>query len=185
MAGWHHRCNGHEPRQTSGRWWGTGKPGVLQSMGSQSRTWLCDWKTTCDHIYIWGEASEGLLITNSKFVFFFNWSVIALQCFVSFCCATEWISPLYNVCAPPSETSLPLPSPTHLGHHRALNWAPCAMPQRPRASCSHGLPRWLSGEESAYQCRRCRRHRFSPWVRKIPWRRKWQPTLVFLPGESP
>ena len=30
----------------------------------------------------------------------------------------------------------------------------------------------------------CRRHEFSPWVGKIPWRRKWQPTLVFLPGES-
>ena len=27
------------------------------------------------------------------------------------------------------------------------------------------------------------RHRFSPWVGKIPWNRKWQPTLVFLPGE--
>ena len=26
--------------------------------------------------------------------------------------------------------------------------------------------------------------RFNPWVRKIPWRRKWQPTLVFLLGES-
>ena len=26
---------------------------------------------------------------------------------------------------------------------------------------------------------------FDPWVRKIPWRRKWQPTPVFLPGESP
>ena len=25
---------------------------------------------------------------------------------------------------------------------------------------------------------------FSPWVRKIPWERKWQPTPVFLPGES-
>ena len=25
--------------------------------------------------------------------------------------------------------------------------------------------------------------RFSPWVRKIPWRREWQPTPVFLPGE--
>ena len=25
---------------------------------------------------------------------------------------------------------------------------------------------------------------FDPWVRKIPWRRKWQPTPVFLPGES-
>ena len=26
------------------------------------------------------------------------------------------------------------------------------------------------------------RHEFDPWVRKIPWRRKWQPTPVFLPG---
>ena len=31
----------------------------------------------------------------------------------------------------------------------------------------------------------CRRHRFDTWVRKIiPWRRKWQPTSVFLPGKS-
>ena len=28
------------------------------------------------------------------------------------------------------------------------------------------------------------RCRFDPWVGKIPWRRKWQPTPVFLPGES-
>ena len=28
------------------------------------------------------------------------------------------------------------------------------------------------------------RPRFNPWVRKIPWRRKWQPTPVFLPGKS-
>ena len=27
-------------------------------------------------------------------------------------------------------------------------------------------------------------YRFDPWARKIPWRRKWQPTPVFLPGES-
>ena len=25
---------------------------------------------------------------------------------------------------------------------------------------------------------------FNPWVGKIPWRREWQPTSVFLPGES-
>ena len=43
--------------------------------------------------------------------------------------------------------------------------------------------RLLSGKKkSACQCRRCR---FNPWVRKIPWSRQWQPTLVFLPGESP
>ena len=46
-----------------------------------------------------------------------------------------------------------------------------------------GLPKWLSGKESTCQSRRCRRHRFDPRVGKIPWRRKWQPTPVFLPGE--
>ena len=53
-----------------------------------------------------------------------------------------------------------------------------------------GLPWWLSGKESAFHCRR---PRFDPCVRKIPWKRKWQPTPVFLleeiqwteePGES-
>ena len=34
------------------------------------------------------------------------------------------------------------------------------------------------------QLRRCKRPRFNLWVRKIPWNRKWQPTLVFLPGKS-
>ena len=32
-------------------------------------------------------------------------------------------------------------------------------------------------------CLRCRRPGFNPWVRKIPWRREWQPTPVFLPGK--
>ena len=46
-----------------------------------------------------------------------------------------------------------------------------------------GSPRWCSGKELACQFRRCKRHRFNPWVRKIPWSRKWQPTAVFLPGK--
>jgi len=32
-------------------------------------------------------------------------------------------------------------------------------------------------------CRSRRRHGFSDWIGKIPWRRAWQPTSVFLPGE--
>ena len=65
-----------------------------------------------------------------------------------------------------------------------------------RWSCEGGTPWWicalirrsnsgllwcLSGKESTCQCRRCK---FNPWVRKIPWRRKWQPTPVFVPGKS-
>ena len=41
-----------------------------------------------------------------------------------------------------------------------------------------------SGKEPACYFRRHKRHEFSPWVRKILWRRKWQPTPVFFPGES-
>ena len=33
------------------------------------------------------------------------------------------------------------------------------------------------------KCRRCRRHGFNPWVGKIPWRRKWHPAPIFLPGK--
>ena len=41
-----------------------------------------------------------------------------------------------------------------------------------------------SGKEPVCQCRRLKRLVFNSWVRKIPWRRKWQPIPVFLPGES-
>ena len=44
------------------------------------------------------------------------------------------------------------------------------------------FPRQQSGKESACQCRRCKRCRFNPWVRKVPQRRKWQPTPAFSPG---
>ena len=58
-------------------------------------------------------------------------------------------------------------------------------PQR----CSHvlsapGFPGGTHGKEPACPCKRHKRCKFSPWVGKIPWRRAWQPTPVFLPGES-
>ena len=44
-----------------------------------------------------------------------------------------------------------------------------------------GIPMWLSCKDTTCQCRRCG---FDPWVGKVPWRKKWQPTPVFLPGKS-
>ena len=49
-----------------------------------------------------------------------------------------------------------------------------------------GLPWWLVGKESARNvgdCLQYGRRGFNPWVRKIPWKRKWQSTLEFLPGK--
>ena len=57
-------------------------------------------------------------------------------------------------------------------------------------ACMHALEKDLGflggaiGKESACQCRRHKRRGFDLWVRKTPWSRKWQPTPVFLPGES-
>ena len=43
------------------------------------------------------------------------------------------------------------------------------------------FPRSSVSKDSACQCRR---PGFESWVRKIPWRKEWLPTLVFLPGAS-
>ena len=47
-------------------------------------------------------------------------------------------------------------------------------------SSGYGLPWWFRWQRILQG----RRPGFNPWVRKIPWRRKWIPTPVFLPGES-
>ena len=47
-----------------------------------------------------------------------------------------------------------------------------------------GLPRWRSVKVLNWQCRRCKRREFYPLqLGRSPWRRKWQPTPVFLPGK--
>ena len=65
-----------------------------------------------------------------------------------------------------------------VGHDWAteLNWTELNVPM--------GFPGGTSGKEPVCQCRRHKRCRFNPWVRKIPWRRLWQPTPGFLPGKS-
>ena len=47
-----------------------------------------------------------------------------------------------------------------------------------------GFPGGASDKEPICQCRRRKRCRFNPCVGKIPWKRAWQPTPVFLPGKS-
>ena len=59
----------------------------------------------------------------------------------------------------------------------SVDWMSTAPTNPHSASASLGL-RWL---RICLQCRRCG---FNPWVGKISWRRKWQPTPVFLPGKS-
>ena len=102
----------------------------------------------------------------------FNWKIIALQYSIGFCHISTRISHRYIVV--PSLLNLP---PTfrpmvlmnlYAGQLR-IPW---------------DFPDGSVGKESACQCRRLRRLGFDPWVKKIPWRRAWQPTPIFLPEKS-
>ena len=46
------------------------------------------------------------------------------------------------------------------------------------------FPGGASGKEPPCQCKRPKRREFDPWIRKIPWKRIWQPIPLFLPRES-
>ena len=64
-----------------------------------------------------------------------------------------------------------------MGSHRVLHdWSDLAA----AAACGSVVKK----KKSTFWCRRCKRHRFYPWVWKILWRRKWQPTPVVLPRKT-
>ena len=79
-----------------------------------------------------------------------------------------------------------LPGESH-GQRSLVGYSPWSLkePDTTERLSTHtllfGLPRCQGGKESACQYRR---RRFDPLVGKIPWRRKWQPSPVFLPGKS-
>ena len=69
-----------------------------------------------------------------------------------------------------------------MGSHRVgHDWSNLAAAAAAQQQLYLVFPGGSRGKESTCQCTRCR---FSPWVGKVPWRRKWQPTPVFLPGKS-
>ena len=72
IVGWHHRLVGHEFEQaSSGSWWWTGKPGVLQPMGLQRLTWLSNWTD-------WDWTSPGNLEMQSRVSAFHQLSELLL-----------------------------------------------------------------------------------------------------------
>ena len=64
------------------------------------------------------------------------------------------------------------------------DWADVRLGIWIRVSYFWGFPGGTSSKEPTCPCRRRKRGKSNPWVGKISWRRAWQPTPVFLPGES-
>ena len=80
-------------------------------------------------------------------------------------------------------SGLPFPPPGDLPDPRIRAASPVS-PVLQVDSLPQCFPGGARGKEPTCQCRRRKRHGFNPWVRKIPWRRKWQPTPIYLPGKS-
>ena len=78
----------------------------------------------------------------------------------------------------PMDCSLPVSSVHGIFQARVLEWGAIAF------SVSHTIVPIIGGLDGKSICLQCGRPGFNPWVRKIPWRRKWQPTPVFLPEKS-
>ena len=70
-----------------------------------------------------------------------------------------------------------------VGSHRVgHDWSDLAAAAA--TSCHGCFPGGASGKEPAYQRRRCKSRGFNHCVRKIPWSRAWQSTLILLPRKS-
>ena len=95
------------------------------------------------------------------------WSTDDLQCCVNFCYKAKSLS--Y----------------THIYFFHLLFYSGLSQDTEYSSLCyTLGFPGSATGKELACQCRRLKRYWFDPCVRKIPWRRAWQPTPMFLPWRS-
>ena len=79
----------------------------------------------------------------------------------------------------PMDCSLPGFSVHWIFQARVPEWVPISFS---RGSSQPTDRTQLSGKEFC-QCRRLKTCKYDPWGGKIPWRRAWQPTPVFWPGE--
>ena len=109
------------------------------------------------------------------------------SCIKYFLLTFKSLTVMSNSCNP-MDCSLPCCSVHGILQARVLEWVAISF-------CFHfltlrlfvcfgslGFPRGASGKDLTCQCRRHNKWGFSPLVGNIPWKRKWQPTPIFLPG---
>ena len=148
MVGWHHWHNGHEVGWNCRRWWWTGRPGVLQSVGSQRVRQ--DWATELN----WSFCPQSTTVLTQTTFFFFhsmNSEEIIKEKSKSLCPMME------KIMAPHSSTLA-----------WKIPWT--KEPGRRQSTGSRRIGYGWATSLSLFTFRH--------------WRRKWQPTPVFLPGES-
>ena len=164
---------------SSQSWWWTGKPGVLLSMGSQRvrHHWATNWT---EALFCWlAELTRGIQGGASGNESTCQRRQYKRHVFNPRVRKIPWIRKWQ-----PTQVFLPRKS----NRQRSLaGYSPWGLKELDTTewliTITHRinweLHCWLSSEESTCQCWRLG---FDPWVLKILWRRKRQPTPTFLPG---
>ena len=132
-----------------------------------------------DWLLTWLKKNQGNILNIYADSWFSRvWDHLHLQCGHT---QMHWARPLSIACFMALGRSLPLCGPNSLLFVMgSLDQMPIMIP----SNHYRGFPGGASGKEHACQCRRHKGCEVDPWAGKIPWRRKQQPTPVFLPGES-
>jgi len=143
-------------------------------------TWELDWEVSCVYVIaqfakpllsfsgsVPGTCTWGVSWDLGRFIHDISWLVSSTSVFCEIA-LTLWLAGI------PSLDFFGQNDRAHL-----VSFAAFVM-----ASCVLRLPGGTSGKQPACQFRRQKRWEFDSWVRKIPWRRVWPPTPVFLSGES-
>ena len=186
----------------SGSWWWIGKPGVLQSMGLQrvGHDWAAELNWTeanspyllsdNKHLKAWGESS--CLFRTERHLcqaHFFKTEIVLLLFFFALKIFFSWV-PIANRCS--KKCFLGSSAAKESGHNARDPGLILRSGRSPEEGlgCSlqyswASLVAQIAKNPPAMIHLQCRRPGFNLWVGKIPWRRAWQPTPVFLPGESP
>ena len=156
----------------SGSWWWTGRPGVLQFMGSQRVGH--DWATELIHTYdihglfllpfitcLWIDIQflQGVLVKLVNSCVFDSWNLITMVN------RSHSFSLCNNI----------LNSIQQETYAKELLYRFSILASKYKVLWASLVAQWLR----IYL--QCKRHRFHLWVRKHPWRRKWQATPIFLP----
>ena len=140
------------------------------SAGSKSHFYLSSWSHSYFSAHVFSKVKPNPPFREGIGVWWLSWRFAVMKVV----CVREPDSDLVNSSAP----WLPC-------HLEFLNRPPLFAWSDLLLSCCLSPYSCLSGWKICLQCRRYRRLGFDPWVRKIPWRRKWQPTPVFSwTGES-
>ena len=166
VVGWHHWLNGHESEQAPGfgdgqQAWHAAFHGV-----TKRQTWLRDWTDLKYKVIRKKKKKSKWRTLQNETIIFKSIKIITDYKIVRNCHNLEKLKEAHWL-------NVSWDEKRSLNKNKGILIKFELLVNRIVSVLFYWLPKWLSGTESACQCRRCKRCGLDPWVGKIPWSWKW------------